>query len=371
MAVQLKYITRRLEHHFPLNLAESWDNSGLQLGSFEQLVHKIIVALDVTEELIEYAQKEKADLIITHHPLLFNSVKQIDVDRFPGKYIAALIQSGIQVYSMHTNLDAAPQGINQYLAQKLRLNNIRLLAPHQKQPMYKITVYVPLVFEPQVRAAMHAAGAGKMESYAECSFRSIGQSTFSPQLGAKPFVGQIGQLEEIDEVRLEMLASQENSKAVIAAMLQAHPYEIPAYDVLELKNYSSEYSLGRVGFLSEPLVLQDFCALIKKQLSLTSLRVTGDLNQKVLKIGIVSGAGSSFISEAAREGCDVLITGDVKYHEAQEAERLGLILIDAGHQGTEKFVTEVLFLVLNDEIKKQEWNLSVKKFQSPELLQTL
>ncbi|MGI5920799.1 MAG: Nif3-like dinuclear metal center hexameric protein [Syntrophomonadaceae bacterium] len=359
MQATVKDIVRIMETEFPPRLAEHWDNSGLQVGSYNALVKKVMVALDVDHKIIEQAVAEQVDMIITHHPLLFKPVKSINLDLPPGNIISQLIRHNICLYSAHTNLDAAAQGLNQLLAETLGLAEISALDNSRQQAYYKLVVFVPATHLEEVRQAILAAGAGYIGNYSDCSFCTRGTGTFKPLAGTHPFIGDEGHCTEVEEFRLETIVPQHLITRVVKNMLKVHPYEEVAYDLYCLANEGQVISLGRKGYLDQPVDLKSFAAVVKQRLHIDHVRVAGDLNKMINKVAVVSGAGASFITTALSQHIDVLVTGDVKYHEARDAVTSGLAIIDAGHQGTEEIVVPYLKAFLADKCQKAGLNVIV------------
>ncbi len=328
-----------MERHYPLNLAEKWDNVGLQVGSMGREVSKVVVALELDHQVLDRAWQENADLIITHHPLIFKALSSIKVDSPVGSLIRKLIMADISLYAAHTNLDNAPRGVNQLLAETIGLTDIEpliLRSAGQRESLYKLVVFVPLTHINEVREAICRAGAGFIGKYSDCTFRAQGIGTFKPGEDTDPFIGQIGQLEEVEEVRLETICPQHRLKGILDAMLEAHPYEEVAYDLYKLENQGTLFSPG----------------------TLPALRLVGHPDTPVQKVAVVSGSGASFINEIAGQA-DVLITGDLKYHEAREAAALGLAVIDAGHQATEELVVKEVCQLLARESAHAGWEVEI------------
>lgn len=349
MAVKVKDIMAVMEKHYPLHLAEEWDNVGLQAGSPEKEVKKIAIALDLDQQIMEEAIRAKVDLIITHHPLIFKAIKNIDYSKPEGRLLQSIITSDIAVYSAHTNLDAAAAGMNQVLAEKLGLKDIQPLYNGPEDKLIKLTVFVPLTHIDKVREAMHRAGAGYIGNYSECSFQTAGTGTFRPQDGTQPFVGTRGILETVDEYRLETIAYEYDVKRIIAAMKEAHPYEEAAYDIYPLLNQGRIYSMGRKGLWPEPIDLKTCARQVKTVLNLDVIKMAGDINKKIRRVAVIGGAGASLINRIVTRDIDLLITGDVKYHEAQEAIKYGIAVFDAGHQETEQIIVPWLKNLLLQE----------------------
>ena len=359
MKVRVKDIISLLEKHYPLNLAEEWDNVGLQVGSMGREVSKVVVALELDHQVLDRAWQENADLIITHHPLIFKALPSIKVDSPVGSLIRKLIMADISLYTAHTNLDNASRGVNQLLAETIGLIDIEplpLRTAGHRESLYKLVVFVPLTHINEVREAVSRAGAGFIGKYSDCTFRATGIGTFKPGEDTDPFIGQIGQLEEVEEARLETICPQHLLKAVIDAMLQAHPYEEVAYDLYKLENQGIMFSPGRKGNLPQAIPLGQLAEQVQIKLSLPALRIVGEKNSLVQKVAVVSGSGASFINEIAGQA-DVLITGDLKYHEAREAAALGLAVIDAGHQATEELVVQEVCQLLTKESSMAGWQV--------------
>lgn len=364
-------ICRIMEAYYPLYLAEKWDNVGLQIGAMHNTVQKIMISLDLDQEILQQAIGQQIDLIITHHPMFFNAIKKIDYEQPQGELIAGVIRNNLNVYAAHTNLDAASNGLNQHLAEKLGLQEIELFDRQHQEKLYKLVVYVPLSHEAAVREAIGDAGAGHLGNYSYCSFRSQGTGTFLPQAGSNPFIGAAGKLEEVEEMRLESIVPQKLLERVLSRMKAVHPYEEVAYDLYPLQNQGQAYSLGRIGKIAAPVSLQVFCEHVKEKLELKQLRAVGNLSGTVQKIAVVSGAGASFIPAARARNCDLLVTGDLKYHEARDAEALRLAVIDAGHQGTEQIMTALLADILGKSCIEKGLQVNISTAFSPDCIKTI
>ena len=371
MQTAVRDIVNIVEDFFPVNLAEKWDNVGLQIGSLEYTARRVLIALDMDNEVLQYAIEQKADMVITHHPLFFSGIKSINFDQPAGSLLKGIIEAGISVYAAHTNLDAGERGLNQILAERIDLQNIMPLDKGHSEALYKLVVYVPVDHENTVRQAILDAGAGHIGRYQDCSFRVRGTGSFRPKAGSTPYIGQEGLLEEVEEYRLETIIPQSQLEKVLQKMLQVHPYEEAAYDVYRLERTGQVFSLGRVGQLAAEINLQELCENVKRKLGLKFLRIAGDMNKSVRKIAVVSGAGASFISKAKSQGCDALLTGDLKYHEAREAIDLGIAVIDAGHQGTEQIMSSYICSLLNDETRKRDLEVEVISFMNRECILTV
>ncbi|HZJ84178.1 MAG TPA: Nif3-like dinuclear metal center hexameric protein [Syntrophomonadaceae bacterium] len=360
----IKDITSIIEEQFPLHLAEEWDNSGLQIGSLENQLSQIIVALDLDKQVVDEAIRAKAELIITHHPMFMQGLKSINYNSYQGQLIKEIIKNNLTVYSAHTNLDMGENGLNDWLASLLGLDNVSLLGRDKEDGLIKLVVYLPISHINEVRQAINDAGSGHIGNYSDCTFRTLGIGTFKPGEATNPFFGQAGQLSEVEEYRLETVVYKSKLAQVLRAMHAAHPYEEVAYDLYELQNPGKAYGLGRMGLLPASLTLKDFANQVKSQLNLEYLRMVGDLDKRVKRVAVIGGSGASFIHKVAQQNVDVLVTGDVKYHEAQEAEKLGLAVIDAGHHGTEEIMTYQMVRWLREVSSRHNLNIKISPFSS-------
>lgn len=342
MGVKCSEIISFMEAFAPLNLAAEWDNSGLAVGSKKAEINKIMLCLDVTSQVVDEAINKKADLLISHHPFIFKAMKSLNSDNYKGALVAKLIKNDISVYCAHTNLDAAQEGVNARLAQLLGLKDIKCLDSFKQDKVYKIVVYGPEKNMEEIKDVMFEAGAGWIGNYSECSFMGSGRGTFKPLEGTNPYIGTHGKQEKVYEYRLETVVPQENLKKVIEAIHKVHPYEEPAIDIFELELEGRKYSYDRVGMIEEPVELEQFIKTVKEKLCVPNVRVIGSLNKKVQKVLVGSGAFSANLNMLEREKIDVLVTGDIKYHDASDIAERGLCAIDAGHFGTERIVLPVL-----------------------------
>lgn len=359
MSVKCRDIITQLEQLAPKHLAENWDNIGLQIGSPEQIIHKVIVTLDINGEVINQAIAIGANLIVTHHPLIFKEISHIRSDMPLGNMLSTLIKHEIAVYAAHTNLDSAPGGVNDALASKFNLQDVRPLATVYQEPLHKLAVFVPVTHVEKVRMAMAEAGAGHIGNYSHCTFQTQGVGTFLPLADSTPFIGQQGKLEYVEEYRLETVVPASKCHQVIAKMLAAHPYEEVAFDEYVLKNSGLRYGLGRVGRLTASTSLEEFIKTVKTALHIQTIKVAGPANAVINTVAVCGGSGASLITAASKAGADVLVTGDVKYHDAQQAITEGIIVIDAGHFATEQPVVESLTNYLTQCANKNSWDLQI------------
>jgi dinuclear metal center YbgI/SA1388 family protein len=339
-----------IEKLAPKRLALEWDNPGLMIGDFAKRIDKIMVTLTLEEQALDYAVKNRVDMVITHHPLFFKPVKSLRLDLPLGKLVRKVLQNDITVYSAHTNLDVAFDGVNDILANILELKSVRILKKTMEETYKKLVVFVPRNHAVSVRNAIGNAGGGFIGNYSHCTFSVQGEGSFKPHEGSSPFIGEVGKLETVDEVRIETIVHESLLKKVISAMLKAHPYEEVAYDIYPLSNEGKTYGMGRIGYLGSPMKLCNFCNVVKQKLKAKHIRVVGDLTKEISKVALCGGAGGDLISSAAFSGADVIVTGDVKYHDAIEAKAAGIAVIDAGHFYTENPIVYSLAALIKSKI---------------------
>jgi len=353
--VLVKDLKELLDNISEFNLAETWDNVGLSLGSDNAKIDNVLVCLDLTLDSIKAARKASCNLIITHHPLIFKEIKKIEYDDPTGKIIKEAITSNINHIACHTNLDKSKGGLNDIVASYLGLEDTAPILPDSD--LYKIVVFVPHKDSQRVHKAMSVAGGGRLGNYDYTSFRTSGVGTFRPLLGANPALGQINTINEVEENRLEMIVSGQKIKAVGKAMLKAHPYEEVAYDVYKLApgSTSSDVGLGRIGYLEKPLKM---AGLIKKlSKDFTFIRTNTTKAKLVKKIAVCTGSGASLLTEVVKQKADVYLTGDISYHHVDLANKLGLSLIEVGHFDLESFAMKRFSTMLNKQLSP---NIKVK-----------
>lgn len=346
-----------LREFAPETWAEEWDNVGLQFGREDAPLRRAMACLDVTEETLEAAREAEVDFIVAHHPVLFRPPKTLREDHPEGRLIAALVRANLAFYAAHTNVDVAPGGTNDALADVLGLADTRPLLPGPEQRQYKIAVFTPPEAVPAVIQVAARAGAGVIGDYSHCTFRSPGTGTYLPLEGANPYAGTVGQLEEAREERLEVLVPERRLGAVLEAVRSAHPYEEMAYDLYPLKNTGPAIGLGRVGRLSAPMPLDEFAERVEARLNAGYVDVTRGA-ETVQTVAVCGGSCGKFIEAAHRSGADVFVTSEIGHHQKLLARSLGLSLVEASHAATELPVVPVLARVLRDAlpgVEVTEW----------------
>ncbi|EQK47154.1 NIF3-related protein [[Clostridium] bifermentans ATCC 19299] len=354
--MKLKSFIKKIEQKYPLNLAYDWDNVGLIVGDYEQEVKRVMVCLEANEKVVDEAIDKGINLIITHHPFIFSKMQKVTTSDLKGKLIHKLIKNSISIYSMHTNFDIAFDGLNDYFVEMLELENVKILDKTSSENLYKIAVYVPKTHIYDVRIALGNSGAGHLGNYKDCSFTTEGEGRFKPCDGANPYIGETNALESVHEVKIETIVPQKILDKVISAMIKSHPYEEVAYDLYKLENRGEAVGLGRYGKLKSKMTFKDLGMILKEKLDIKHLRVVGELDSVVSKVAIVTGSGADMVKKAYKSGCDVLITGDMKYHDAQDTLDMGMKVIDCGHFDTEKVFSDIMF-----DYVKNEFDIDVIK----------
>lgn len=341
-----------MERMAPGWLAESYDNVGLLLGGRSKRVDSLLVCLDVNGLTAGYAVKNGIDMILSHHPFIFKGIKRIEADGVRGGILYSLIKNDVCVYAAHTNLDTAEGGVNDMLAASLGLEEITHLKRHREDKLFKIAVFVPVESLTPVSRAMTGAGAGCIGNYSDCTFRMEGKGTFRPLDNTNPYIGTKGLLEEVAEYKLETVVPSSRLSAVVAAMIEAHPYEEVAYDLYPLENRGLQYGLGRVGTLREETDLEMFADHVKEKLDTPFVRIVSDNGvKKIKKAAVFCGSFDGDWKAVADSGADVLVTGDIKYHQATDALEAGLCVVDAGHFPTERIFIPAMAARLAEKFK--------------------
>lgn len=351
-------VFKTIENLAPKGKAYNWDNIGLQVGTHNQKATKVMVTLDVLESVVDEAIEKNVNLIIAHHPLLFQPIKQINTDSTEGRILKKLIQHEITVYAAHTNLDVVKDGVNDMLAEQLELHHTKPLVTLGEEKLYKFAVFVPLSHEDKLKEALGNAGAGNLGDYTHCSYTFQGEGSFKPQKGAEPFIGAPGEQEKVEEAKIEVIVTEDKIQQVVDAAIEAHPYEEPAYDIIELSNPGKSWGLGRIGEIESTVSLNEYITQVKQRLNLDHVRVIGDLSNRIKKVAVLGGSGEKYIHHALKQNADVYITGDMSFHPAQSAWQSGLAVIDAGHY-IEEIMKESLQKYLSKELASFETEIII------------
>ncbi len=348
--MKIKDVTTYLEELAPLSSQESYDNSGLIVGSPDDELEGVLVCLDCVEDIVDEAITKGCNLIVAHHPIIFSGIKKLTGKNYIERTVIKAIKNNISIYAIHTNLDNYKYGVNYEIGSRLGLKNLKVLSP-KKNVLSKLVVYIPQPNVSDVADAMYKAGAGVIGNYSKCSFSSEGVGTFMPMIGSNPFDGEVGKLNEVSEVRFEVLVSNHKMNAVLNAMNAAHPYEEVAHEIYPVSNQNQDEGSGMIGELEEEKDVFDFLAEIKDSFNCGVIRHTGIIKGKIKHVAFCGGSGSFLLDQAKQKGADIFITGDFKYHEFFDAEN-AILIADIGHFESEQFTSFQLAAILTKKFTK-------------------
>ncbi len=343
--MKVKELLKQLNDWAPYSLQESYDNSGLMLGDMEAEISGVMINLDITKEVILEAAEKGANVVLAHHPVIFSGIKKIIKDGSQvNEVVIAAIKQDINLISLHTNLDATSDGVNAKIADKLGLLDPQILVPN-KNAYTKLRIYTPTAYVERIEQAVFSAGAGHIGNYDQCSYVYDGMGRFRPLEGSMPSEGEVGKRAETDEQCLEILVDNTRLAAVSTAMMEAHPYETPAYDMIPVSNSSLEHGMGMLATLPEALSVEAFAGLVKEKFGMPYLRHSGP-TKKIKTLAYCGGSGSFLIDAAAASGADAYLTADIKYHDFFRYTP-DMCLLDMGHYEMEQFSSELIFEYLS------------------------
>ncbi|RVW04910.1 Nif3-like dinuclear metal center hexameric protein [Rhodococcus spongiicola] len=328
-----------LDAAYPPALAEPWDSVGLVAGDPADEVREVVVAVDATAAVVDEALDSGAQLLVVHHPLLLRGVDTVGAHTPKGALLHRLIRGGCALFTAHTNADRADPGVSDALAGALGLVDTRPLVPIPGVVTDKWVVMVPSPETTRVRAALFDAGAGQLGHYCECSWKVTSEGQFRPLAGASPARGTVGDLEVVVEDRVEVIAPRSARSSILRALLAAHPYEEPAFDVFETADLPGRRGLGRIGELPHPQTLQEFTARVAAALPRTEwgVRAAGDPERNIRTVAVCGGSGDSLLDTVTKLRADVYVTADLRHHPADEHLRKGgPALVDVAHWASEQ-----------------------------------
>ena len=346
----LKEVVKILDQTFKIKTAEGFDNVGLLCGNPEREVTGILVCHDALEHIIDEAIEKGVNVIAVFHPIIFSGLKSITGKNYVERAVLKAIENKIAIYAIHTAFDNDYYGVNFGICEALQLENQRILMP-KYQSLKRLDVYVPQTHIEQVRDALLDAGAGSIGFYDDCSFTVKGQGSFRPIEGSKPFLGNTNEREYVDEEIISVIVENHLLGNVIGAMLQSHPYEEVAHQIIPLDNAHHYMGLGRYGDLKEEMDEKDFLNMVKNTFNLQVIRHSEFNNKKIKRVGVLGGSGSSGIGAAQSVGCDAYLTGDITYHQFYQAENR-MLICDIGHFESEQFVMHQIFEILSEKFPK-------------------
>ena len=363
MKATIADIIKAMESLAPSRLAEEWDNVGLQIGDRNQPVKTIRVALDPTPDVVNAASKDGVDLLITHHPLIFHPLKFIHLDTPMGSIIQTALKRRMAIFSAHTNLDSAINGLNDILAHRIGLNDLKVLGNTKQTENYKLVVYVPAAYHQTIMTSLFETNAGEIGNYSCCSFSNKGEGTYKPGPSSKPFSGKTGEISYVDEVRIETIVRKNDVINVVDHIKKNHPYETMTYDIYPLLSYDRKQGPGRIGKLDNSMDLKSFALSIKTKLGLNHLKVAGNPNLMIETVAVCSGSGSGLINQFVASGAQVYVSGDLGYHDAKTAEALNLGIIDIGHFASEHLIVDVLTRRLKQVLSEVGIDIKVEAYK--------
>jgi len=360
--MKVKEIAQKIEEIVPLKLAQDWDNVGLLIGDSRKDIKNILLTIDVTRGVLDEARNLKTDLIVSYHPLIWDGLKKVTAEG-PTGVVYDLIRSDIAVFSIHTALDSAVGGVNDGLAEMVGIVDGKPIGDYVANPAgdnYKLVIFVPVKSATKVSNAVFAAGAGAIGNYSHCGFGTEGTGTFLPHEGAKPAIGKKGELEKVEEIRFEAIVPAGKLNEVVAAMLKAHPYETPAYDIFKLHNTEMPFGLGRIGELAKPVRIPQIIQQIKKTTGAKAVGLIGDQKRLVRRAAVCAGTCGTIINLVIAAKADLYLTGELKHHQALAAQEAGLTCICLSHTVSERFILKKLARQLQKQIKTVKISISKK-----------
>jgi dinuclear metal center YbgI/SA1388 family protein len=340
----VKEVCEIIETYAPLNYQESYDNSGLQTGNYNTTIKGILISIDITENVVDESIAKNCNMIIAHHPVIFKGLKKLTGSNDVERVVEKAIKNDIAIYAAHTNLDSTGAGVSIMMAEKIGLQQIKILEPKHNN-LLKIVCFVPETHAENVRNAMFDAGAGNIGNYSSCSFNINGLGSFKGNSNTHPFAGKPNEMHYEKEIKIETIVRNHQLNRCIKAMMEAHPYEEVAYDVYSLQNQDYGAGMGAIGTLEKEITAKDFFKHIKETFACSHIKYSGSLIQRINKVAVCGGSGSFLIGKAIQAQADVFITGDIKYHD-YFIQPSKLILADIGHYESEQFTKEIIINIL-------------------------
>ncbi len=354
MKITIKQLINKFNEFAPFMFQEAYDNSGLIVGDKNQEITSVLITLDTTEDVISEAIDIGANLIISHHPIIFKGLKSLTGKNYIERTVIKAIKNNIAILAVHTNVDNIQKGVNNELCKKLNLKKCKILAT-KSNLLKKLVTFVPIEHAENIRNQLFKAGAGHIGNYDSCSFNSTGQGTFRANENSKPYVGEINKTHIESETRIETIVPVEKVNQIISALHKAHPYEEVAYDLFKIENNLSSVGSGMIGELDEAIDELDFLMRLKEQFDLKTIKHTKLFDKKIKKVALCGGAGSFLLKNAIRGKADIFISGDFSYHQFFDAEDK-IIIADIGHYESEQYTKQLFF----DFIKENFTTFAVK-----------
>ena len=344
--MKIKEIVSALERFAPLPLQDGFDNAGLQIGLTDAEVTGALLCLDVTEAILDEAISLGFNLIIAHHPLIFKGYKSITGKDYVERCILKAIKNDLVIYAAHTNLDNAPEGVNFKIAEKIGLKNVRVLET-KENALVKLVTFVPTAQAEDVRKALFNAGCGNIGNYDSCSYNLQGEGTFRAHEGTHPYCGEIGEMHTEKEIRIETILPAYKKAEAVKALLAAHPYEEPAFDIYSLQNTWAQAGAGVIGELETTETELEFLKRIKKTFEVGCLKHNKLTGREIQTVALCGGAGAFLMPLAIRNHADVFITGEIKYHDYFGHDN-DILLAEIGHYESEQYTKEIFYTLIRD-----------------------
>lgn len=341
-------VIHHLEKLAPLAYAEDFDNVGLLVGDKTAKLKGVLVTLDTLEAVVDEAISKNCNLIVSFHPIIFKGLKKLTGKTYVERVVMKAIKHNIAIYSMHTALDNAFQGVNAMICNQLGLENKQILMP-QPETIKKLTTYVPKNEAETLRTALFNAGAGSIGNYDNCSFNTEGYGTFKGNEASSPTIGNIGETHTEAETKITVTFAKHLESKVLKALMDTHSYEEVAYEIVTIENKNQHIGMGMIGELATPLPETDFLNHVKTKMKTKCIRHSSFLNKNIKKVAVLGGSGSFAINAAKAVGADAFVTADLKYHDFFSAEN-SILLADIGHYESEQFTKNLLVAYLTKKI---------------------
>lgn len=366
--MKLSQVIQALEKRAPTSTAEDWDNVGLLVGNPEAKIQNALVAIDLTQEVVELARKKKAQLIVNHHPCIFPKGRGLN-RLLSDSPVYTAAQEGIAVCSYHTNFDICALEVVEKVSGGLGVRPLGRLLDQGEGALTKLSVFVPSSHLEKVRQALGQAGAGHIGNYSDCTFATSGEGTFRGSEATKPFIGKAGKLEKTKEHRLETVFPSGLKMEILAALVKSHPYEEVAYDLYPVLQAPQSRGIIRglgYGFWGEfqsPKAFSEVVRSVTSLFNVSGFQLTEPAPKRVKRIAFVAGKGAAFVDSASSLGCDLMITGEVGYHTALGGAKKSLSVMEIGHRESERFFLSTM----------KDWlaELGLKTWSSDEPLQRI
>ena len=344
----IKELLDNLNELAPFSLQEDNDNSGLLVGEHGSEVTKGLVTLDITEKVLDEAIEKGCDVVISHHPFIYQGLKRVIGSRPAERLLVKAIKNDLAVISLHTNLDNILTGVNRKFSSLMGLEDVKILAPRRGY-LKKLVVFCPVDYANDVRLAIFKAGAGKIGDYDWCSYNIEGQGSFRAGEGASPFVGNVNELHFEKEARIETIYPSYIENEVVRAMIEAHPYEEVAYDLYPLDNAFDMVGSGMIGSFKTPLSPKEFLAMLEEKFNTGIIRHSYFSGEKIENVAVSGGSGSFLLDKAIEAKADAFVTADVKYHQFFDAQNK-ILLADIGHYESEQFTKDLIYEMVSKKI---------------------